>query len=197
MRRTPLKHLIRLILLPACLMIFGITGVHASDSPSPLKVGVLDWQQLLTKAPQAEEAGKRLEKEFQGRKDKLVSKQKDFQTKQEKLQRDRDVMSEAERTKSEKELTKLQQDLRHLDEELRSDYTTRHREEMDEFINLVRDVVSKVAAEEKYDLVLPQEATLFMAERIDVTEKVLQKLAKLKPTAKPAADKEKEKDGKK
>lgn len=154
------------------------TGSHTT------KIGVLDWQQLLTKAPQAEEAGKRLEKEFQARKDKLINKQKDFQAKQEKIQRDRDTMSDAERSKSEKELTKLQQDLRHMDEELRSDYTARHREEMDDFIKIVREVVDKLAAEEKYDLVLPQEATLFMNERIDVTEKVLQRLAKTKTSIK-------------
>lgn len=192
MRRAPLKHLIRL--LPLCLLAFTPVVFAADAAPAApakevtaavsMKIGVLDWQQLLTKAPQAEEAGKRLEKEFQARKDDLMGKQKKFQTTQDKLQRDRDTMSEAERMKSEKELSKLQQDLRHMDEELRSDYTARHREEMDEFIKLVREVVDKLAADEKYDLVLPQEATLFMNERIDVTEKVLQRLAKAKPAGK-------------
>lgn len=193
-----MKHLIRL--LPLCLLAFGAPMALAAAESAPakeaaattttaMKIGVLDWQQLLTKAPQAEEAGKRLEKEFQGRKDKLIGKQKEFQTKQEKLARDRDTMSDAERSKSEKELTKIQQDLRHLDEELRSDYTARHREEMDDFIKIVREVVDKLAAEEKYDLVLPQEATLFMNERIDVTEKVLQRLAKTKGSKSEAKDK--------
>lgn len=191
MRRTPLKHLIRTF-LPICLLVFGVPAAFAAAEatpaskeghPAPItKIGVLDWQQLLTKAPQAEEAGKRLEKEFQARKDKLINKQKEFQSKQEKLQRDRDTMSDAERVKSDKDLTKLQQDLRHMDEELRSDYTARHREEMDDFIKIVREVVDKLAAEEKYDLVIPQEATLFMNERIDVTEKVLQRLSKTKPS---------------
>lgn len=170
-----MKHLIRLI-LPLFLLIFGTSAAFAEVSS--LKIGVLDWNLLLTKAPQAEQAGQRLEKEFQARKDKLTSKQKDFLAKQEKIQRDRDVLSDAERAKTEKELTKLQQDLRHLDEELRADYTARHREEMDDFIKIVREVVDKLAQEEKYDLVLPQEATLYMAERMDVTDKVIQRLAK-------------------
>jgi outer membrane protein len=186
MRRAPLKHMIR-TLLPVCLLVFGVPFAIAAEAtakeattPNLTKIGVLDWQQLLTKAPQAEEAGKRLEKEFQARKDKLMDMQKKFQSEQEKLARDRATMSDNERGKSEKNITKLQQDLRHLDEELRSDYTARHREEMDEFIKIVREVVDKLAAEEKYDLVLPQEATLFMNERIDVTEKVLQRLSKAK-----------------
>jgi outer membrane protein len=175
-----LKHLIRLI-LPVFLLIIGTSVAFASeatDSASSPKIGVLDWNLLLNKAPQAELAGQRLEKEFQVRKDKLTNKQKDFLAKQEKIQRDKDVLSDAERSKTEKELTKLQQDLRHMDEELRADYTARHREEMDEFIKIVREVVDKLAQDEKYDLVLSQEATLFMADRVDITDKVIQRLSK-------------------
>jgi outer membrane protein len=195
-----LKHLIRLISLPLVL-IFGTTVVVAATSATPAaapatqaisteshsvptKIGVLDWQQLLAKAPQAEEAGKRLEKEFQTPKDNLLKKQKDFQAKQEKLGRDKDVMSEAERKKVENELTKMQQDLRRQDEELRSDYTARHREEMDDFLKVVREVVDNLAKERKFDLVLPQDATIYMADRINVTDDVLESLRKLKSQAK-------------
>jgi len=156
---------------------------------SDTKIGVLDTQQLLTKAPQAEEAGKRLDKEFQGPKDKLINKQKEFQTKRDKLQRDKDVMSAVERGKKEKELAKMEQDLRRLDEELRADITTRHREEMDDFVKTVREEVEKLAKEEKFDLVLPQEATLYVAESIDITNKVLERLEKAAKTSKPKADK--------
>lgn len=168
-----MNYLIRSIVLSVCLG-FGSVAV-ATDT----RIGVLDWQVLLTKAPQAEAAAKRLEKEFQAPKDKLVNKQKEYQTKREKMQRDADVMSAAEKGKKDKELAKMEQDLRRMDEEFRSDYTTRHREEMDNFIKEVKDIVDKVAEEEKYDLVLPQEATLYVADRIDVTEKVLEKLEKM------------------
>lgn len=190
-----MKHYIRLIFLPAVLAILAATASFASDAPStnPIKIGVLDWQLLSSKAPQAQEASKRLEKEFQDRKDKFIGKQKEFQSSQEKLQKDKDVMSEAERSKLEKNLAKMQQDLRHMDEELRSDYTARYREEMDNFISVVREVVDKLAQEEKYDLVLPQETTLFMADRIDVTEKVLQRLAKAKAATTTTTKTEKEK----
>src|SRR5436190_15526737 len=168
MRRSTLNHLTRLI-LPLCLWM-GSTLAFADALPT--KIGVLDWQQLSSKAPQAEEAVKRLDKEFQGPKDKLVNKQKEFVAKRDKLQRDKDVLSPAERGKREKELAKLEQDLRRMDEELRSEVQTRQREELDNFLAIVREVVDKLAKEEKYDLVLPQETTFFMSDRIDVTEKV-------------------------
>lgn len=189
MRRTPLKRFIRLFLLPACLLVLGTTGLHASEN-AVTKIGVVDWQTLFSKAPQAEAAAKRLESEFLPIKEKAIAKQKELQTKTEKLQRDREVMSESERSKSEKEIVKIQQDLRHMDEEWRQDYGTRQREEMDDFVNLVREVVNKFAAEEKYDLVMSQEGAVFMAERIDVTDKILQRLSKMKVPAKKS-DKDK------
>lgn len=189
-----MNHLIRLFVLPVCLWM-GSTLALAADAPTApvTKIGVLDWQQLFAKSPQAEEAGKRLEKEFQEPKEKLINKQKELQAKREKFQRDKDVMTMADRGKREKDLNKMELDLRRMDEELRSEYTTRHREETDKFIAVVKEVVDKLAQEEKYDLVIPQEATLFMADRIDVTEKVLQKLAKVKISAKPDAAKKSDK----
>ena len=47
-----MKYIIRSILLTLCLSL-GTTLALASDSST--KIGVLDWQQLLAKAPQAEE----------------------------------------------------------------------------------------------------------------------------------------------
>ncbi len=176
-----MKHFIRLLVLTVSAGLFSVSAL-ADD----VKIGVLDWQQLSNKAPQAIEAGKRLEKEFQGPNEKLIAKQKEFQAKRDKLQRDKDVMSVAERGKKEKELAKMEQDLRRMDEELRSDYTTRHREEMDDFVKTVREAVEKLAQEEKLDVVLPQEATVYVSDRIDITDKVMNILEKAKSNKKPS-----------
>lgn len=175
-----MKQISRLVLLPFLLIFLGssMAFANANEITPANKIGVLDWELLLTESPQAKEAKTRLDKEFQGRKDKLYSTQKEYQSKQEKLQRDREIMSEPERVKLDKELSKMQQELRHMDEEFRADYTASHRDEMEKFVKTVREVVEKIAKEEKYDLVIPQEATLYMANRIDVTEKVLQYLTK-------------------
>jgi outer membrane protein len=169
------------MMIGVMLCLSGMSGFQvAIAAESAFKIGMLDWQQLLAKAPQAAEAGKRLEKEFQARQESLTVKKKDFQTKQEKLQRDKDVMTEAERNKFDKEVTKLNHEIRHLTEELSADYTARHREEMDDFLKKVKDEVEKIATDEKYDLVLSQEAAVYMSERADITEKVLQRLTKIK-----------------
>lgn len=188
-----IKSLIRLILLP--FLLIGISSPVAFATTNEIapanKIGVLDWEVILTESPQAKEAKNRLDKEFQVRKDKLYNTQKEYQAKAEKSQRDRDILSEAEKVKLEKEINKMQQELRHMDEEFRADYTASHREEMDKFVKIVREVVEKVAQEEKFDVVIPQEATLFMSNRIDVTEKVLERLNKTKSGSKS------DKDGKK
>lgn len=190
-----LKYVMRVIGLPL-MLILGPTVVAAANTPtlavdsstenaavsSSAKIGVLDWSELLTNAPQADAAGKRLEREFQSRKDAVMAKQKEFQTKQERATRDKDVMTATERKDLELELSALQQDLRHQDEKLRSDYTARHREEMDAFLQVVREVVDNFAKAKDLRLVLPKDATVYTADSIDITEKILDDLRKLKST---------------
>lgn len=183
-----MSKLIRLVFMTIALV--GSTVAFAADAPAAkleapsLKVGVLDWQRLIATAPQAKEAGKRLEKEFQEPGELLNNKQKEFQTKREKLLRDQDILSKAERAKKEKELVRIEQDLRRMDEELRSESAARHREEMDEFVKTVRSIVETYAKKEKYDLVLPQEVMVYFGERVDVTDKILGLLETTKDSAK-------------
>ncbi|MEY3183009.1 MAG: hypothetical protein RLZ35_994 [Pseudomonadota bacterium] len=169
------------LLVVAALPNISIAGdKEKKDSPvsvtKALKIGVLDWQLLVAKSPQAEQAGKRLEKEFKERKEVFLEKQKQLEKKHEQFQRNKDIMAEAERVKAERELTKLQQDLRNLQEENQADYTARHREEMEKFLSTVKSIVDAYGKEEQFDLILPQDTTLFSADRIDVTNTILEKL---------------------
>src|SRR5437870_4033270 len=84
-RRSPLKTMIHAIALLVCLGTSNL--VFAENAPAlttPLKIGVIDSQRLFSAAPQAKEAAKRLENEFQGPSQKLTEKQNDFQTKRNK-----------------------------------------------------------------------------------------------------------------
>jgi len=163
------------------LLIFASVPAFAAENTSPpLRIGVLDFQQLLTKAPQAEIAAKRIEDQFRPQQEKLMAKQNEFQTKQKKWQRDRDTMADAERVRLEKDLNKVQQEIRRLDEEYRSEKTALYMDERDNFMALVREVVDSMSRENKYDLVLLQEAALYIDNRIDITNEVLDRLAKLK-----------------
>ncbi len=188
MRRVTLSKLVRVLFLMIALV--GTNMALAADpapasKPAPsMQIGVLDWQKLIATAPQAKDAGKRLEKEFQKPTEELVNKQKEFQNKRDKLQRDLNILSKAERNKKEKELVRMEQDLRRMDEELRSETTTRHREEMDEFVKSVRVVVEKFSKEQKYDLVLPQEVMVYFSEKTDITDTILQRLEKDGPAEK-------------
>lgn len=175
-----MKYLKRIVVISTCLWGLMTVPAWAIDEPksTSMKIGVVDWQQLSVKAPQAEAAVKRLEKEFQDRQEKLISKQKEMQSKVEKWQRDREILSEADRAKLEKELGRLQQDLRRTEEEFRADKTARYMEERDEFERLAYEVIEKLGTEEHYSLILTQETTPYSANALDVTEEVLRRLTK-------------------
>lgn len=150
--------------------------VAPKSTALPLKIGVLDWQALKTKSPQAEKAMKRLEKEFKGRKEGIEEKQKAFETKYEKFQRDKEVMAEAERVKAERELNRMQQEMRGLQEEFQSDVMARQREEMEKFLAIVNEVVEKFSKQNSYDAIFTQEVTLYSSDKVDVTPAILEKL---------------------
>src|SRR5689334_13079150 len=129
----------RSILFAACL-ILSATVVVASDEP-PIKIGIFNLQQLVSKAPQAEEARKRLESEFQISKERFDNKQKEYQAKRDNYTRNKDILSTSKRNKEEKELVKMEQELRRLEEEFRADSEIRNREEMGNFITTVKGAV--------------------------------------------------------
>ena len=76
--------------------LFLVSGISYAE----LKIGFVDVARVLESAPQAEQAKKRLEKEFSPRDKLLVAQQKKIKDMEEKLKRDSAVLSEAEGRKT-------------------------------------------------------------------------------------------------
>ena len=69
-----------------------------------MKIGFVNIAKVLEKAPQAEKAKKRLEKEFSPRDKHLVAQGKEIKKLEEKFARDASVMGESERRKLERDI---------------------------------------------------------------------------------------------
>ncbi|MDB6096828.1 MAG: outer membrane protein OmpH [Francisellaceae bacterium] len=176
-------------------ILVGLTAaLMAFTLQAAVNIGVLDIEEILTKSPQAERASKTLEKEFTGRKEKLVSKHEAWQEKQKKITRDKDILSKADKEKAEKEIAKLQTELRDLEEEFRNDYNTRNREEIENLSKIVKEVVNNVAKDEKIDAVFSSQTAIYVGPNADVTQKVMAALKKLpEPSVNTPENKEKDK----
>lgn len=147
-------------------------AAHAAE----LKVGVVNAQKVLEKAPQAEAARKRLETEFAPRDKSMLDVQKEVRKNEEKLEKDGMIMSEAEKQKLDRELTSQKRELKRKQEEFRDDLNTRRNEEFGKLQKRIADVILAAAKEGGYDLVLT-DGVLYASDKVDMTDLVLQRLA--------------------
>jgi outer membrane protein len=89
-------------------------------------------------------------------------------------------MSESQRRNLENDIRNQARDLKRTGDEFREDFNLRRNEELGKFQKQVLDVVNNVAKEEGFDLVINDQATLYVSQRVDVTDKVLSRLTAAK-----------------
>jgi len=89
---------------------------------------------VLEQAPQAATARQKLEKDFQPRKDEIITAQKKVQKLEQNLVRDADTMSESARRLLERDIISRKRDLRRVQEEYREDLNLRRNEELVKFL---------------------------------------------------------------
>jgi outer membrane protein len=148
-----------------------LPSVYAAD----IKIGFVDAERINRESVPAEEASKRLEKEFAPRVQELQQRDAQLKSSQEELQKEAPVLAESERIKREQDLSRKIVELQRLQREYREDLNLRRNQELGTLLERANRIIRQIAESEKYDLVL-QEA-VYRNPRIDITEKVLKALA--------------------
>lgn len=156
----------------AAMLVLPLSLVQAAE----LKIGFVSIAKILSKAPQAEAASKRLEQEFSPRQKGLVEAQKSLRKSEEKLSKDGAVMSESQRRNLENDVRTQARELKRSSDEFREDFNLRRNEELGKFQKQVLEVINNVAKEEGFDLVVNDSATLYASPQVDVTDNVLKRL---------------------
>jgi outer membrane protein len=140
-----------------------------------LRIGVVNAVRVLEASPQAEEAKKRMEKEFSSRESKLRNQQNELKRKEDKMAKDDASMPDSERRTLEKDILSIRRELKRDQDEFREDVNIRRNEEFSKIQRQVAEAIQSVAKEDGYDLVLG-EGVMFASPRIDVTDKVVERL---------------------
>lgn len=165
--RLPSLFLSALLILPV---------VRAAE----LKIGFVSTAKILNEAPQAEEASKRLQREFAPREKGLVDAQKALRSLEQKLSSEQATMSESQRRNLERDVLNQRRDLQRSTDEFRQDVNLRRNEELGKFQKQILEVVNSIAKEENFDLMLNDAAVIFVSPKVDVTDKVLKRLSSKK-----------------
>ena len=90
------------------------------------------------------------------------------------LEKNRLVMQNADIQKKQREIHTLNRKLKREQAEAREDYNLRRNEELGKLQRLVRETIVEIAKEDGFDLIVEQ--AVFVSERINLTERVLERL---------------------
>ena len=164
MRNLKMTSVLIFSLLLAC-------GVQAAD----LKVGFVDAERVNRESAPADEASKRLEKEFQPRVTEIQRREGQIKSAQAQFEKDALTMSENDRRSREQEMSRQIVDLQRLQREFQEDLNLRRNQELGALLERANKIIRQIADAEKYDLIL-QEA-VYRSPRIDITDRVLKALA--------------------
>ena len=140
-----------------------------------LKIGIVDVNKILKEAPQTLSANKKLEKEFSARTEKLKGKINALQSDEKKYQKESLTMSDDQREKTEKDLQQRRIDIQRNERELREDMDLRRREEIGDLQEKINLTIDKIAADEKYDLIL-YNGIAFASKNVDMTDQIIKAL---------------------
>ncbi|KGP62255.1 membrane protein [Legionella norrlandica] len=156
------------VLVALVLSLFG-TSVFADWA----KIGVVDLQKIMQTSNQMKEIQQKLEKEFKPRRDKLVAKEASLKSDMEKFKRDSAIMSATQKKELEKKIVAAQQQFERDGQQYQQELSTAHNEAMETLYTKVRNAITKIAKDEKYDIIVQKDAAPFSTEALDVTDKVI------------------------
>lgn len=156
----------------ALLFTIGAVNVFADG----VKMGVVDLQKIMQTSSQMKGIQQKLEKDFKPRRDKLVAMEEGLKKDMEKFKRDGAVMSQAQKKDLEKKIVATQQTFEREGQQYQQELSTAHNEAMEELYGKIRKAISKVAANDQYDIVLQKDAAPFSAEKLDITDLVMKQI---------------------
>jgi len=165
-------------------MVMGVaaSGMLLANSAmaADQKIGVVNFQEVMSKIPQTAALMQSLEAEFKDEKAMITQLEKDIKYYQEKLKRDGSLMSAKEKEELNVKVKSLFQEYQVKGKALQEKASQRQNQETNKIIALVRQAVDKIAVKQDFDLVLSQQAVVYAKPDASLTDVVVEQVSKLK-----------------
>lgn len=119
------------------------------------------------------EVNDKLKEEFKQQQSDIQKSLDQFNKDKEGFDKNSRTMSQDQVTKAANKLTDTQRELQTKIQEFDQKIANRRQEELQTRLNTLFNVVQKISATEKYDMVLAKTAALYVSDKYDVTKKVV------------------------
>ena len=140
-----------------------------------LKVGYVNIERIFREAPAAMKASKKMEQEFEGRRQELLRIADDIKSRQAALSEHGSTLPDNQRRAKEAEISEMTVSLQRRQQTFQEDLKMRQDEEASAILEKANKAIIEMAEAEHWDLIL-QEA-IAVSDRVDITEKIIKKLA--------------------
>lgn len=162
------------------MMMLSVTAVYAADG---MKVGVIDMREILQTSTRIKQVSDSLNEKFTPAKNKIMAAQAALQKEQDKLNRETSVMSATDRNKLQEKIMADRQGLQKMQESFFEDARKEQTKAMEKTLNEVSNIVVEIAKQQKFDIVLQKETTIYARDDLNITAQVLKKFDAGKATA--------------
>jgi len=161
---------LRLVLL-SCLI---VVPVFLKANADELKVGYVNMERVIREAPAAIKAGKKMEQEFEGRRQELQRIADDIKSRQAALADKGASLSDSQRRTKEAELSEISVRFQRKQQVFQEDVKIWQNEETSAILQKANSAIMQIAESEHLDVIF-QDAVV-VSNRLDITEKVIKKL---------------------
>ncbi len=157
-------------------LILFIAGMQMAIAAGP-KIGFVNVEKILTEAPQVQAVNTAMTERFGGQKDELQSLEKEIKDLQENYKRNELVMTEDKLNEVKTNIITKMQVFKQKEAMLSQEVATMRNQELAVLQESIRAIIMEIADEDNYDLVL-SEGVVHAADKLDISEKVLDKMKK-------------------
>lgn len=150
-------------------------GVNVAMAADAAKVAIVNVQQILQQSPRVTALSKKLEDQFKERQTKLNNDQQTLQTELDKFKKESPTMSDQARKDMEKKINDERTELVKRVVAYQQDLQKEQNKVMQGIIADLNGVVSAIAKQSSYSLVLDAQAVVFSTDATDITKDVAAK----------------------
>ncbi len=157
------------------LLVFASANVMAASAP---KIAYVSVEKILTEAPQVQAVNDSMLERFGGRKTELQEMEKEINEMQENYKRNELVMTEDKLNELKNNVITKIQEFKQKEAVLQQEVATVRNQELAVLQQSVRSIIEEIAKAEKYDLILTSEGVAYANEKLDISNKVLERMKK-------------------
>ncbi len=157
------------------ILLFASANVMAASAP---KIAYVSVEKILTEAPQVQAVNDSMLERFGGRKTELQEMEKEINEMQENYKRNELVMTEDKLNELKNNVIAKIQEFKQKEAVLQQEVATVRNQELAVLQQSVRSIIEEIAKDEKYDLILTSEGVAYANEKLDISDKVLERMKK-------------------